>query len=72
MKARGFAGPEEFLACEAVDSAACLILDIRLGDANGLDLQQELIDSDAAAPIILVSGSLGRVAFPPGPNLHER
>jgi FixJ family two-component response regulator len=55
-RVRSFAGPEEFLACEAADTAACLILDVRLKDANGLDFQQELVDSDASVPVILISG----------------
>jgi FixJ family two-component response regulator len=53
---RCFAGPEEFLHFEAVDQIACLILDVWLGSANGLDLQEELLGKDAALPIVLVSG----------------
>jgi FixJ family two-component response regulator len=53
---QAFAGPDEFLACDAADTAACLVLDIQLGDANGLDIQQALIDSDILVPVILVSG----------------
>jgi FixJ family two-component response regulator len=51
-----FAGPEEFIACEVADRAACLILDVRLKDVNGLDFQQELVDSEAPVPVILISG----------------
>ncbi|MGJ4889333.1 response regulator transcription factor [Bradyrhizobium sp. HKCCYLS3077] len=51
-----FAGPAEFLASDAGDAASCLILDIRLGEADGLEFQQELVASDAAIPIILISG----------------
>jgi FixJ family two-component response regulator len=53
---RTFAGPEEFLACDAADAAACLILDINLGTANGLDLQDTLRESETSVPIILISG----------------
>lgn len=53
---RCFAAPREFLAYDDVDRAACLILDIRLGDANGLDFQEELVGNGTALPIILVSG----------------
>ncbi|MGK9235342.1 response regulator [Inquilinus limosus] len=55
-KVRSFAGPDGFLACDAADHAACLVLDVRLRDANGLDFQQELVDSDVPVPVILVSG----------------
>ncbi len=55
-RVESFAGPDEFLACDAADAAACLVLDVRLRDANGLDFQQQLVDSDMTIPIILMSG----------------
>ncbi|MGY3616803.1 response regulator transcription factor [Bradyrhizobium sp. USDA 10063] len=51
-----FAGPGEFLASDAINSASCLILDIRLGEADGLEFQEELVESDASIPVILISG----------------
>jgi FixJ family two-component response regulator len=51
-----FAGPSDFLGSDAVDAAACLILDIRLQEADGLEFQQELAASDQAIPVILISG----------------
>ncbi|MGP9812552.1 response regulator transcription factor [Rhodopseudomonas sp. NSM] len=51
-----FSGPPEFLASDAIDAASCVIIDIRLGEADGLEFQQELIASDASIPIILISG----------------
>lgn len=53
---QSFATPEEFLACDAVDTAICLVLDIQLGGVNGLDFQQELIESETPIPVILISG----------------
>lgn len=53
---RSFAEPEEFLACDAVDAAACLILDINLGGMNGLDLQEALRENATTVPVILISG----------------
>jgi FixJ family two-component response regulator len=53
---RGFDGPAEFLACEEADWAACLVLDVRLKNANGLDFQQELVEADTPIPVILMSG----------------
>jgi len=53
---RTFADPEEFLGCDEVDSASCIVLDVQLGKANGLDFQQELIESESHIPIILMSG----------------
>jgi FixJ family two-component response regulator len=56
FRARTFAAPAEFLACDESDDASCLILDIRLGDANGLEFQQELIESEVPVPVILITG----------------
>jgi len=49
-----FATPEEFLA--SADDAACLILDVRLKDADGLAFQEQLVASEAIVPIILMTG----------------
>jgi FixJ family two-component response regulator len=51
-----FAGPPDFLSSDAIDTASCLILDIQLGEADGLEFQQELVTSEASIPIILISG----------------
>lgn len=51
-----FVTPDQFLACDAADAAACLVLDVQLGDANGLDFQQALLDGPARIPVILISG----------------
>jgi FixJ family two-component response regulator len=53
-RVRTFASPDEFLA--SGDDAGCLVLDIRLQDADGLDFQQQLLESEAAVPVILMSG----------------
>lgn len=53
---RTFAAPAEFLACDEADNASCLILDIRLGDADGLDFQEELARSEVPIPVILITG----------------
>jgi FixJ family two-component response regulator len=53
---RTFGSPDDYLACDIAERASCLILDIHLGDANGLDFQQQLLDSEASVPIILMTG----------------
>jgi FixJ family two-component response regulator len=53
---RSFAGPDDFLACDAVEAASCLILDVNLDGSNGLDFQQDLNDVENGVPIILISG----------------
>ena len=51
-----FANPDEFLASDLLESAACLLLDVRMGSTNGLDFQRELLDSQVRIPVILMSG----------------
>ena len=52
--ARTFATPEEFL--DSVDDADCLLLDVRLKNADGLAFQEELLASEAMVPVVLMSG----------------
>lgn len=49
-----FASPDEFLASQ--EDTACLILDVRLKNADGLEFQQQLLESEATMPVILISG----------------
>jgi FixJ family two-component response regulator len=51
---RTFASPQDYL--ESADDAACLLLDVRLKDANGLAFQDELLASEASVPIVFMSG----------------
>jgi FixJ family two-component response regulator len=53
---RTYDGPDAYLASAAADTASCLILDIRLQGANGLDFQQQLLDSDVSVPVIFITG----------------
>jgi FixJ family two-component response regulator len=53
---RTFASPPEFLACGEADNASCLILDIRLGEADGLEFQQQLCESEVPIPVVLITG----------------
>jgi FixJ family two-component response regulator len=53
-EARTFASPQEFL--DSADDAACLLLDVRLKDANGLAFQEELLASEAYVPIVFMTG----------------
>jgi len=51
---RCFASPDEFL--QSSEDASCLILDVRLKDADGLDFQEQLLKSEIAIPVILMTG----------------
>src|SRR5215475_3976008 len=50
-----FGSALEFLEAEKPDSPACLLLDLKLPDISGLELQQELADREAP-PVIFLTG----------------
>lgn len=51
-----FASAEELLQTNAVDSAACLVMDIHLPGISGLELTQLLATSGRAKPVIFITG----------------
>jgi FixJ family two-component response regulator len=51
-----FATPEEFVSAERSDGPRCLVLDVRLRGASGLDVQQRLAESGVQLPIIFITG----------------
>jgi FixJ family two-component response regulator len=51
-----FSSAQEFMRHERPDTAACLVLDVRLPGLSGLDLQRELASSDVRIPIIFITG----------------
>jgi FixJ family two-component response regulator len=50
-----FAEPNAFLAFVRPEVPSCLILDLKLGETTGLDLQRKLAD-DSTLPVIFLSG----------------
>jgi two-component system response regulator FixJ len=51
-----FESSQEFLSALRPDRPGCLVLDIRLKEGNGLDLQDELRRRKVALPIIVLTG----------------
>src|SRR6202790_5094390 len=51
-----FSRPSEFLAGFKPDSAGCLILDIRMPEMSGLEVQQQLNRAGAMLPVIFITG----------------
>ncbi|OLP57851.1 DNA-binding response regulator [Xaviernesmea oryzae] len=51
-----FASTRDFLAALPLSRPSCLVLDIRMPDANGLDFQDELVRQGLRVPIIFLSG----------------
>jgi FixJ family two-component response regulator len=53
---RSYAGGEEFLQAGIPDRPGCLVLDVRLQDHSGLDLQDQLAAAGIGLPVIIVTG----------------
>src|SRR5450631_721171 len=51
-----FSRPSEFLAAFKPDSPGCLVLDIRMPDMSGLEVQQHLNRMGSMLPIIFITG----------------
>jgi FixJ family two-component response regulator len=56
VKSEGFANAADFLRAFDVSRPACLVLDVRMPEASGFDVQAELNRRGATLPIIFVSG----------------
>jgi FixJ family two-component response regulator len=56
LDAQPFSSPQEFLNVIRPDTPSCLVLDIRLQDESGLDLQQKLARRGDNIPIIFITG----------------
>jgi FixJ family two-component response regulator len=56
LRAESFATAQGFLSSDRRDGPSCLVLDIRLPDTSGLDLQQELSRAGVRIPIIFITG----------------
>jgi two-component system, LuxR family, response regulator FixJ len=51
-----FSRPSEFLANFKADAPGCLVLDIRMPDMSGLELQQHLNRMGSMLPVIFITG----------------
>jgi FixJ family two-component response regulator len=56
LEAEAFASAREFLARGLYDAPSCLVLDVRMPELTGPELQQELKEAGNAIPIIFVTG----------------
>jgi FixJ family two-component response regulator len=55
LVAQSFASAREFLEAPQSDVASCLVLDVRLPDVNGLELQRELASREIHTPIVFIT-----------------
>jgi FixJ family two-component response regulator len=51
-----FASPKDLLAAELPERPGCLVLDVRMPGASGLDLQHQLASTGNTMPIIFLTG----------------
>ena len=56
LRAETFPSAQAFLAQKLGDGPACLVLDVRLPDQSGLDVQAAMGTSQRAIPIIFITG----------------
>ena len=56
LDARLFASISEFLESDPPNGPACLVLDVRLPERSGLDLQRQLAMTNQEIPIIFITG----------------
>lgn len=56
LRVEAFGSAQEFLASPRPDLPGCLVLDVRLPGASGLDLQKRLIESGIEIPIVFITG----------------
>lgn len=57
LQVRAFSSVEEFRAQADIDEAACLILDVHLGNVSGIDLMNDLFESGSRVPVVLITAS---------------
>ena len=55
LEVRSFASPSAFLAHARPDRPACLILDLRLPEASGLAVQEQLMRAGTELPIVFLT-----------------
>ena len=56
LGAQTFGSAKEFLQAKRPDAPGCIVLDVRLPGASGLEVQRTLTDSNILLPIIFISG----------------
>lgn len=56
LEVASFGSTQEFLQCKRPDVPSCIVLDVRLPGASGLEFQNALIQRGVHLPIIFISG----------------
>jgi FixJ family two-component response regulator len=56
LEARTYGSARDFFDAGTVDAPGCIVLDVRLPGASGLDVQTQLADLGIRLPIVLITG----------------
>lgn len=56
LETQTYGSAGEFLASGAEDRLGCIVIDIRLPDMNGLDLQTQLVRMGVRLPVVMITG----------------
>src|SRR5579862_534897 len=56
LRVETFGTTREFLSSQRPEAPACLVLDVRLPDVSGLELQRDLAAANVHLPIIFITG----------------
>jgi FixJ family two-component response regulator len=56
LRVETFASPREFLGADRKNIPGCLVLDVRLQGASGLDFQRQLSAASIEIPVIFITG----------------
>lgn len=56
LRVETFGSTGEFLSSKRPEAPACLVLDVRLPDVSGLELQRDLTAANVQIPIIFITG----------------
>jgi FixJ family two-component response regulator len=56
LRSESFGTPQEFMRHTPPEGPSCLVLDVRLSGASGLDLQRELKEARIEIPIVFLTG----------------
>jgi len=55
LRVETFGSAREFLAASRPEAPACLVLDVRLPETSGLDLQRSLAEANVRIPIVFIT-----------------
>jgi len=56
LPVESFDSAEQFLNRHGTGCAGCLVLDVRMTGASGLELQRELLDRGVSVPVVFITG----------------